>query len=330
MEQGRSTFRNLLMPRGFRGPDKNATNWIPTDWSCLNLVDSLSVHCLNSPFNLTRLLYENETRHGIRYLNEGVVKTYPTKKFVKAFEKIANELVPDELKSLKTSDIGEGGDENLFMMTYQTPEVDGVSSIVSIAIPIYKRDMDNAKKRLLSFVETTYRTYGYNLSSIDELSQTALDDIAILSIQFEAMHSNENKAKLCDVMYHVAPMRMLPKISRQGLVPKSKSNEFKYEGRVYLFNNCPMDKILSYGEYKANLIGDSGFCLFSIDGKRIRELNSYKNGKLGMYVDWTFNVDNEVEAIFTYGNIPLCVMDDVCLVYSPSSTRIPQKVNFKN
>ena len=49
-----------------------------------------------------------------------------------------------------------------------------------------------------------------------------------------------------------------------------------------------------------------------------------------MYVDWTFNVDNEVEAIFTYGNIPLCVMDDVCLVYSPSSTRIPQKVNFKN
>ena len=85
------------------------------------------------------------------------------------------------MKSLKTSDIGEGGDENLFMMTYQTPEVDGVSSIVSIAIPIYKSDMDNAKKRLLSFVETTYRTYGYNLSSIDELSQTALDDIAILS-----------------------------------------------------------------------------------------------------------------------------------------------------
>ena len=90
MEQGRSSFRNLLMPRGFRGPDKNATNWIPTDWSCLNRVDSLSVHCLNSPFNLTRLLYENETRHGIRYLNEGVVKTYPTKKFVKSFEKIAS------------------------------------------------------------------------------------------------------------------------------------------------------------------------------------------------------------------------------------------------
>ena len=330
MEQEKSTFRNLLMPRGFRGPDKNATNWIPTDWGRLNKVDSLSVHCLNSPFNLARLLHENETRHGIRYLNEGIAKTYPTKKFVKAFEKIANELVPNELKSLKTSDIGEDGDENLFMMTYQTPEVDGVSSIVSIAIPIYKRDMDNAKKRLLSFVETTYRTYGYNLSSIDELSQTTLDDIAILSIQFEARHSNENKVKLCDVMYHVAPMRMLPKIRKQGLVPKSKSSEFKYEGRVYLFNDCPMDKILSYGEYKANSIGDSGFCLFSIDGKGIQELNSYKNGKLGMYVDWTFNAENEVEAIFTYGNIPLCVMDNVCLVYSPSNSRTPQKLNFKS
>lgn len=325
-----SFFRKLLVPRGFRGFDRNATNWLPSDWSSLNRVDSLDVQCLNSPFNLARLLYENETRNGIRYLHEGVEKTYPTKKFISAFEKVANEVVPDELKSLKTSDVGEAGDERLFMMTYQTPEVDGVSSIVSFAVPVYRKDMDEVRKHLNSFVETTYRIYGYNLTAISELSRSPSEDISVLSIQFEAQHPNESQVKLCDTLYHVAPMRLLPKIRKQGLVPKAKSGEFKYDGRVYMFNDCPIDRVLDYGEYKADYVGDHGFCLFKIDGKRLQELDSFKSGKLGIYVDWTFNVENGVEAVFTYGNIPLCLMDDTCLVYSPASSRTPQKLNFKS
>lgn len=41
---------------------------------------------------------------------------------------------------------------------------------------------------------------------------------------------------MSDVLYHVVPNRYMKKIVKNGLVPCSKSNAFKYPDRVYLFN----------------------------------------------------------------------------------------------
>ena len=64
-----------------------------------------------------------------------------------------------------------------------------------------------------------------------------MNDIKILILQFEAKFP-KNKFEFADILLHVTPFKYLEKIKKFGLVPKSKSAEFKYDDRIYLFNQC--------------------------------------------------------------------------------------------
>ena len=326
----RSRLRGLLRPKFMRTESERVTKWLnpafESHWpDRLDKVDSVRCFRLDSPFNLHQLVYENETRNGIRYRveTEGLTRTYPTEKFLNDIEKMLDANVPDELKELTFQDIGDS-DPSLILGTMdRTPAAAGVSALLSFAVPVYRKDMAEFKDRLIEFTRRSY-VHGYDLSSIEEMNHSDREDVAVLVVQFEARYSRDNKPKLDDVLYHVSPMRYLPKIRKNGLVPRSKSDEFKYNDRIYLFNGCPMERILEYGRYKARDINDRGFCLFSIQTEKLKSLDTYKNGNLPLYVDWSF----DSQAVFTYNNIPLSVIDDTCTMYYLDGRR-SEKFNFK-
>ena len=137
------------------------------------------------------------------------------------------------------------------------------------------------------------------------------------------------KFKLADVLLHVAPLKYFDKIKKNGLVPKAKSAEFKYNDRVYLFNQCKESLAVSYGKYKAKDMNDNGFCIFKIQKNNLENFKNYKNGKLRFYVDTAFETENGVQAIFTYNNVPLELLDDVCLMYDGPTFDKSRVVKFK-
>ena len=293
----------------------------------------IQLQSVNNPFNLSRLVYENETSKGIRYIGEGLIVTYPTKKFIDSLLRGMRTELPYEIKKLTFGDInaldyGFGPDEVLFGANYATPETDGVSAMFSIVVPVPKSDMDGFKKYIKQLVDSQY-VYGYDLTAISELEQNKMDDVVVLVLQFEARFSKD-KFKFTDILYHVSPLKNLPKIRKRGFVPMSKSSEFAYNGRVYLFNQCPTSTIVSYGMDKAEKANDIGFCMFTIQRKNLESLETFKNGKLDFYVDWGFEVDDDmVEAVFTYNNVPLSVIDDVCTIFYLDKNKQPMEFEFK-
>lgn len=166
------------------------------------------------------------------------------------------------------------------------------------------------------------------LASVEKLEHVLLPEVDLLVIQFEAKYS-AMKFKLADVLLHVAPLKCLEKIKKNGLVPKAKSAEFKYDDRVYLFNQCKESLAVSYGKYKAKDMKDNGFCIFKIQKNNLENFKNYKNGKLRFYVDNAFKTENGVQAIFTYSNVPLELLDDVCLVYDGPKFDKSRAVKFK-
>lgn len=292
----------------------------------------IHIQSVNNPFNLSRLVHENETSKGIRYLSEGLIATYPTKKFMDSLLRGMKSELPYELKKLTFGDIdaldyGFDGDETLFGANYATPETDGVSAMFSIVVPVPKSDMGGFKEYIKKEVDSNY-VYGYDLTAISEIEQNRREDVVVMVLQFEARFSKD-RFKFTDALYHVSPLKNLPKIRKHGLVPMSKSGQFDYKDGVYLFNQCPMSTIVSYGMDKAVNERDIGFCLFTIQRRNLESLNAFKNGKLDFYVDWGFEVDeNKVEAVFTYNNIPLSAMDDTCKIFYKNNDQ-PMKLEFK-
>jgi hypothetical protein len=252
--------------------------------------------------------------NGTRFMFEGLIHTYPSEKFAKVFVGEMGKIVPDKLKKLTFGDVGCSmmpQDENVFGTIDHSDEVDGICAMMVFVVPIPSTDISKFKVKLMNAVKNVY-VFGYDLSSVEQLNHTLMHDVTIFLVQMEARFSKD-KFKICDVFHHVAPLKYLDKIRKNGLVPKSKSSEFKYQDRVYLFNYCPLDTILSYGMQKAIDEKDEGFCLFSLDRRKLEALN--KHGNLNLYIDWAFGSSDNPIAVFTYGNIPSSVLEDEFKVY---------------
>ena len=116
---------------------------------------------------------------------------------------------------------------------------------------------------------------------------------------------------LADVLYHISPLKNLPKILKNGLVPYSKANNFSYDDRVYLFNKCDRSTVYNYAIYKTKEAKDTGFCVFKIFKNKLLNDPLFKNGKQKFYLDPAFSMDDnktDQTAIFTRNNIPLRIM----------------------
>lgn len=174
------------------------------------------------------------------------------------------------MKTLKFSDIQSWSKEDdsvIYMCMDKTPEDNGVSAMISFALPIFKKQLAQTIEKIKDISDST-RVFGYSLTSIDKLQNDMRNDIEVLVVQFEAKYPT-GKFKLADVLLHVAPLKYFDKIKKYGLVPKAKSTEYKYKPRVYLFNQCSEKLVLQYGQYKTKNENDIGFCVFKIQKKNL-------------------------------------------------------------
>lgn len=319
-----------LLRRGMRPLDMPLSRLLPGSWSNLPRTKNIYNKCVNSPFNLRDLIYEKEERKGVFFLYEGLIKTFPSEKFIEGFWKKVGDVVPDELKDLTWSDTGLNNKEApLFGDSVSTNKVDGVPGHIGFFVPVYRDEIDTLRKTV-NKVANNMAVHGYCLTDVDEMEHDLKDEIAVVRVQFEAKFPAD-RFRFAKVLHHVAPLKYLNKIRKNGLVPKSKSSEFEYEDRVYLFNNMPLDEVLQYGEYKASQAGDSEFCLFSIDYGKLSSLETFKDGRLKFYVDNAFDNNNGMaQALFTYGNIPLSVMDNEFKIYDLNDMDNPETRHLKD
>lgn len=264
---------------------------LPSSWNDLPGTKNISNRCVNSPFNLRNLIYEKEEKKGVFFLYEGLIKTFPSKKFIDGFWKKVDGVVPDELKDLTWSDVGMGNkDVPLFGDSVSSDPADEIHGSIGFFVPVYRDEIDTLRKTV-NKVANGMAVHGYCLTDVDEMNHDLAEEIAVMRVQFEAKFPAD-RFRFAPTLYHVAPLKYLNKIRKNGLVPKSKSSEFKYDDRVYLFNKMPLEGILQYGEYKASQAGDSEFCLFSIDYGKLSSLETFKDGRLKFYVDNAFDNNN--------------------------------------
>lgn len=319
-----------LLRRGMRPSNMPLSRLLPESWNHLPGTVNISCKCVNSPFNLKNLIYEKEEKNRIFFLYEGLIKTFPSKRFIDGFWKKVGEIVPDELKELTWDETGIlprntpiFGDEDTTNMT------DEIHGSIGFFVPVYRDEIDTLRKTV-NKVANNMAVHGYCLTDVDEMEHALKDEIAVVRVQFEAKFPAD-RFRFAPTLYHVAPLKYLNKIRKNGLVPKSKSSEFEYEDRVYLFNNMPLGGVLQYGEYKASQAGDSGFCLFSIDYGKLSSLETFKDGRLKFYVDNAFDNNNGMaQALFTYGNIPLSVMDNKFKIYHLADMNNPETRHLKD
>ena len=319
-----------LLRRGMRPSNMPLSRLLPESWNHLPGTKNISCRCVNSPFNLKNLIYEKEEKKGVFFLYEGLIKTFPSKKFIDGFWRKVDGVVPDELKELTWEETGIlprntpiFGDEDTTNM------IDEIHGSIGFFVPVYRDEIDTLRKTV-NKVANDMAVHGYCLTDVDEIDHDLAEEIAVVRVQFEAKFPAD-RFRFAPTLYHVAPLKYLNKIRRNGLVPKSKSTEFEYDDRVYLFNRMPLDGILQYGEYKASQAGDSGFCLVSIDYGNLSSLETFKDGRLKFYVDNAFDNNNGMaQALFTYGNIPLSVMDDEFKVYNLNDMDNPETRHLKD
>lgn len=106
-------------------------------------VSSLHCKCLNSPANLANFMRKNPlVNANAKILEEGLIKTYSTSMFIKAFEKLVSSQIADKLKILTFDDVGlfEYGDHKVFMFVDATDEHDKISGQIAIVVPICHKD----------------------------------------------------------------------------------------------------------------------------------------------------------------------------------------------
>ena len=291
-------------------------------------IDGFYFHKVNSPINLKTLIYEKETKKNIKFTSEGLITTYPTEKFTLMLKNYFKDKVQDSLKRYTFKDFGiDNSDDIVFGYIDKDAEENNVSPMLSFLVPIYSSELDENEKTLKDIADKAY-LYGYYLTSVDYLKHEYMNDIKILILQFEAKFP-KNKFEFADTLLHVTPYKYLEKIKKFGLVPKSKSSEFKYDDRIYLFNQCSKNIAINYGTYKAKENNDDKFCVFRILKTNLVNDPKFKNGKLNFYIDSAFDNENGVKAVFTYNNISLDLLEDECLVFDISNLSEYDILKFK-
>lgn len=155
-------------------------------------IDTLNYRCLNNPANLVSCLRRSNGMFNacLKFIDEGLLKTFPTKMFLHRFQKLVNAEVPDKLKNMTFKDFGisKYGSGIIFMYTQTSNEIDDVAGQIAILVPIYHESADKFNTWLNNNIKNLY-AYGYMLTSVEKLEHNLLPEIDLLVIQFEAAYS---------------------------------------------------------------------------------------------------------------------------------------------
>ena len=266
--------------------------------------------CLNYPNSFVKVIRENEQFKS--YLDEGLVKTYPLKNAIKWHRaQCQKHLTKKQLSAKAVFRTGQPATE--IWKECNFVNYDKKSEIAGLVSFYVLLDSNVELNSLIDEVTSWHNVTGYDLSehAILKLKDENNQQIEVLKLTFEARFFKKDVV-LTDWLYHVTDLAAAKKILAQGLVPKSKNNVFKYDNRVYLFNNADPMQIIAYVCMKASFAKNTKFVMFRIHSKALQENQLYKNGKMLFYVDPKYDV-NDI-AIYTYNNIPISLVDSKCTV----------------
>ena len=291
---------------------------------------------LNHPHRLVSLIREQE--YEVEYISEGLITTYPIDKLVSIYQKFFIEKIPNELKNLDIGEIYKKANSNkkhskIYTYIAQDPNN---QPLIGFYFPLFRGNSKKMKELMKEFVDRVY-VCGYNLSNVTKIPDEYIiqpvggKSTELFLVTFEAKFF-EPEAELSETLYHVTPSRYFEKVKTQGLIPRSKSDRFKYPDRVYLFNNASITDIIQYGAVKLSLlksnhhshyVNDNGFYIFSIKRENLESYQPYIDKKTIFYYDSCYDGGmggiKESKAVFTYNNIPRNLIENTCWYYEINS-----------
>lgn len=288
-----------------------------------------SIHdfCLNHPNRILNRLRENES--GTVYVSEGLIKTFPVEKLIKAFRSWYRRKVNPRYADLSFSDIVEKHDRTDELNDFLTAKIsdivdfnehlDSDNKIVTFYIPFKKDNIEEYNMLLCDLCDSLY-VCGYNLTS-DEIIKfdeeyLKRNDVSVMYATFEPKFSNFD-FEFTEYLYHVTPVENLKKISRNGLTPKSRHGFFKYPDRVYLFTDCSMGLILDYGVDVSDRSMAGKFAMLRVCSEKLMADRLYIEGRTKFYIDQKYPMSNGKipMAIYTYSNVPSRLIEDEIVVF---------------
>lgn len=249
-----------------------------------------------------------------KMIEEGLIKSYPTKFFMRKIDEQCKKFIIQ--KTFFRNDFLPSRRYDFKIAGKCTREDDEeVSPSVNLECVVKSKD----KQKLADQVLAICRTCGYGVSHVNWYKHESRNGIELVIFVFESLYSSY-ETHLNETLMHVAPISVLNKIAKNGLVPsESKNGKFSYEPRVYLFNYATFDQVCRF----ANLRGYNNkcFCVFKLKKDKLLNDQLYKSGKLKFYVDPMTVVGNSKDnlAIFTHGNIPPRLLEDEFVVIDPTN-----------
>lgn len=280
----------------------------------------LPFEVIGNPIRLTNLIRKYESN--IEYVSEGLIKTYPKNKLISGYRKFCQSNLDSKLNSISIGDVFANppamwnGSDKIVDLTIEDENRPGV---IGFVMPYVSGEDPSIMVKKL--VDAMY-VHGWNLSDTKIVPKDIerKSNIDCFVVVFEGKF-HEIEVGVDDVMYHVSTARYFNGIQKNGIVPKSKSDKFKYPERIYLFNKASISEIVNYGVIKSNLlvanheteyVSDDEFYVFKILGKNVSDLTFH----IDQMYDGGVGGIEKCKAIFTYDNIPRDGIENVCWHYS--------------
>lgn len=272
---------------------------------------------LNSCSDVVRQIRMLES--GIADLDEALLKTYPTKHFVKRCQLFQKKVVPRELQKLSQLDVdGEGSSREAFINSIEMTDFNsktGVAARVVVPLLVYKHQLKDLEEDIEQLKEAA-RFNGYFMlqcEAVEPRSQHAVEEgVVAVFMSFEAKYSKID-FQMPKFLYHFTLPEKLQSIAKEGLKPRSSSSVFAYPDRVYLFAWEPSFAKMMYIASEMLESHPGEVALLRVDSKKLEDYGPYRNGKMPFFIDPKIvNLDDEEHprAIYTYEPIPVNIIDD--------------------
>lgn len=217
-----------------------------------------------------------------QHLDEGLIKTYSLKEFVKHLNIMSKSKYPHIIKNAETS---PDGHVYIIIDIKKPNSIEFVKSLIEL-INTLGYYIANTNFRGRNTDEETSHTPKNNeefLSIAKEASET--NGVEGLELSIEPKFEKEVTGKFT-TLYHITEKKHLEKILKQGLVPRSKSKMSYHPERIYLANKRAISGIYrKYSEFVKDPI------LLIVDVKGLK-LYPDINANDGAYFTTT-NIDPE-------------------------------------
>ena len=116
-------------------------------------------------------------------------------------------------------------------------------------------------------------------------------------ILYKGLKLDIRVSKIPDTLYHLTTCDKLKKVLDKGLTPRTSTEYFTFENRIYLTSN--KEKLIKFAKKKSIIANKDCFVILKVS------LNGYSD-RIRFFNDPNFN-----EAIYTLENIPKYTIDPI-------------------